>query len=147
MHGQMQERIALRALYRIVGRQRLLGIAKRFIIFGMLNHPVARNGFDGSQNFIGAVLAKSLAKKAPYIVLGWGEHRIGLDFHDLAQSCEPRGQASLYACASALECLRLWTACAMAERWLSPSRFWCLAFVVWFVCAVLLVGLVVCFVC
>src|SRR3569832_2813427 len=98
MHGQMQERIALRALYRILGRQRLLGIAKRFIIFGMLNHPVARKGFDGSQNFIGAELAKRLAKKAPYIVLGWGELRIGVDFQDLAQSSEPRGQATLYEC-------------------------------------------------
>src|SRR3569833_1735305 len=122
MHGQMQERIALRALYRIVGRQRLLGIAKRFIIFGMLNHPVARNGFDGSQNFIGVVLVFCLAFFVSFFVLGWGEHRIGLDFYVLAQSSEPRGQASLYACASALECLRLWTACAMAERWLSPSR-------------------------
>src|SRR3569832_114915 len=141
MHGQMQERIALRALYRIVGRQRLLGIAKRFIIFGMLNHPVARNGFEGSQNIIGAVLAKSLAKKAPYIVLGGGEHRIGLDFHDLAQSSEPRGQASLYACASALECLRLWTACAMAERWLSPSRLKRKASAVWHARADLMAGL------
>src|SRR3569832_622747 len=141
MHGQMQERIALRALYRIVGRQRLLGIAKRFIKFGMLNHPVARNGFDGSQNFIGAVLAKRLAKKAPYIVLGWGEHRIGMDFHDLVLSCVSCGFVSLYVCASALECLRLWTACAMAERWLSPSRLRGKASAGWHARADLMAGL------
>lgn len=78
MHGQVQEGIALRSFYGIIGGQRLFNIGERFFVFGVLKYPIARHPFEWCQDLIGALLTESFAKKTPYIVLGRVEHRIAM---------------------------------------------------------------------
>ena len=70
----MQEGIALCALDRIVGCQCGIDVGQRILVFGMLHDPVSRDRFQWRENFIGTLLAKGFAEKAPDVVLRGGEH-------------------------------------------------------------------------
>ena len=75
VHRQVQERIRLAALDRVIARDGFVGVEQGVVVFRVLDDPVGGDGVHRRQDFTGALLAVSVAEEAAHVVRGRGEQR------------------------------------------------------------------------
>jgi hypothetical protein len=95
VHRQVQERVALAALGRVVTGEGLVAGVQGVVVFGMLLHPVDRHGFERREDFSLAMLAPGAAEKLANFVAGGIEHDPAIVPAWPPARCRPRAAPTL----------------------------------------------------